>query len=111
MTMAAFPPKLVPVSGRVSRSLQLIARSCVAIETSLVRITRRRAIGGGCDGGGVSHCGHHRVQSFTGHGGYDEACKEREAFAADFKGFYVSPVYKQGPSRWGWDVCPECRAT
>jgi hypothetical protein len=102
------PEKSRAAQDCVARSLHLIARTHVAIETSLVRIMRRRAIAGGTDADEASLCGHNKMR-FTGHGSYEEACKERETFAADFKGFYVSPVYRQGSGGWGWDLCPHCR--
>jgi hypothetical protein len=96
--------------GRVVESRHRIALSHVAIATALVRITRERHIGGASDGGGGEErlpCTHTRM-SFSAGGTYEEACRERDIFVADFQGFLVSAVYRHAGGGWGWDLCPTC---
>jgi hypothetical protein len=68
-----------------------------------------QAMSGGSDAHDVrgDRCGHSVVR-FTGRGTYEEVRAERDAFAAEFRQWFASPVSRSPIGDWEWTFCPEC---
>jgi hypothetical protein len=53
-------------------------------------------------------CEHGHALHISSRLSYDEAVRDRNAFAAEFPRYYVSSVERGRDGFWGWVFCPEC---
>ena len=101
-TLRGTRARMVTTRRRIAESQDLIFHSRVLMGGG-------HPVVGGSSGGTPNGCTHD-VAWFESRRPYAEACEERDQFAAEFAGRFVSAV-ERGPSGfWGWRFCALCAA-